>query len=121
MFNVLSCEPKDSSGYLQQRGSPDGASSRAESPPASCRRHIVSHHVGNNFEKTSIPKCTIDQNYNQLARQYIGYSNNQLPTTSPPCYPGTASISSNRNSGLFSETVQSQHEKDQNFTSCVER
>ena len=75
---------------LPQRGSPDGASSRAESPPSGNRS-------GNVYEARKFQKqLQMDQNYNQFARQYVvDQQVHRLPTTSPPSYPGTPS-SANR-------------------------
>ena len=79
---VVAYSSRDSVNSLPQRGSPDGASSRAESPPANNRS-------SNFYEARKLQKqLKMDQNYNQFARQYV-VDQPRLPTTLPPSYPGT--------------------------------
>ena len=82
--HVPAYRPHDPVNNLPQRGSPDGASCRAESPPTNNRS-------GNFYEARKFQKqLQMDQNYNQLTRQYVvDQQFHRLPTTSPPCYPGT--------------------------------
>ena len=94
---------RESINTLAQRGSPDGASSRAESPPANGRIN----QAGSNYYETRIPpkfqkQPKMDQNYNQFTRQFVvDRQPPRLPTTSPPSYPG-GSFNSDKTSGVFS-------------------
>nr|CAB3263397.1 serine/threonine-protein kinase LATS1-like [Phallusia mammillata] len=90
---------------LAQRGSPDGASSRAESPPLS---NSARHHSGvNQYESAKAmqvqKQLVMDQNYNQYPRQFTSdkpVDMRKMPTTLPPSYPGVTAT--NRHSGSFS-------------------